>query len=96
MTYRRQEFPNRCKFASLIVSVSGSNPLVERTFSFLTNIWSDKRLSMHHNTINKSLIIYGNDDLWSREEREAIVHRAAQIYMESKGRIKNGPPATKK
>ena len=85
MAYCRQEFPNRCTLASLIVSTSGSNPLAERIFSFLTKIWSDKRQSMHHNTINKSLIIYGNDDLRNREEREAIVHQAVQIYMESKG-----------
>ena len=96
MTYRRQEFPNRFKFACLIVSISGSNPLLEGTFSFLINVCPDKRLSMHQNTINKSFIIYGNDDLRSREKREAIVHRAVQIYMESKERIKNGPPATKK
>ena len=60
------------------------------------HIWSNNRLSMHHNTIKEILIIDGNDDLRSRDEQEAVVHRAVQIYMESKGRIKNGPPATKK
>ena len=49
MTYRRQEFPNRCKFACLIVSISGSNPLVERTFGFLTNLCSEKH---HQRVIN--------------------------------------------
>jgi hypothetical protein len=70
---RRQEFPNLCKLASLIVSISGSNSSVERTFSVVTNILLDKRLSMHHNTINEALVVYGNDSLWSTEEREAII-----------------------
>ena len=96
MTYCQQEFPNRYKFASLIISISGPNPLVECTFSFLTNIWSDKHLPIHHNTISKSLIVYANDDLRSREEQKAIIRWAVQIYMESKGQIKNGPSTMKK
>jgi hypothetical protein len=28
---------------------------------------------MHHNTINEALVVYGNDSLWSTEEREAII-----------------------
>jgi hypothetical protein len=93
---RRQEFPNLGKLASLIVSISGSNSSVERTFSVVTNILADKRLSMHHNTINEALVVYGNDSLWSTEEREAIVDCAVEIYLESKRRRKAGqtaPPA---
>lgn len=89
---RRQEFPNLCKLVSLIISISGSNSSVERTFSVVTNILSDKRLSMRHNTTNEALIIYGNDSLWSTEEREAILDRAVEIYLESKRRRKVGQP----
>jgi hypothetical protein len=88
-----QEFPNLCKLASLIVSISGSNSSIERTFSVVTNILSDKRLSMHDNTINEALVVYGNDSLWSTEEREAIIDRAVEIYLESKWRRKAGQSA---
>ena len=85
---RRKEFPNLCKLASLIISISGSNSAIERTFSVVTNILSDKRLSMQHNTINEALIVYGNDSLWSTEERESIIDRVIEIYTESKRRRK--------
>ena len=91
---RRQEFPNLCKLASLIISISGSNSAVERTFSVVTNILSDKRLSMRHNTINEALIVYGNDSLWSTEERESIIDRAVEIYTESKRRRKADQPSS--
>ena len=65
-----QEFPNFCKLASLIISISGSNSSVERTFSVVTNILSDKQLSMPHDTINKALIVYGNDSLRSTKQSQ--------------------------
>ena len=86
MSHRREEFPNLCKLASLIMSISGSNSSVERTFSVVTNILSDKRLSMRHETINESLIVYGNDDLWTTEERTEIINRAVEIYLSKKKR----------
>ena len=50
----------------------------------LANILSDKHLSMRHNTINESLVVYGNDSLWSNEGREEIINRAVELYLESK------------
>ena len=46
MSYRREEFPNLC--------TSGLNSQVERTFSTVTSILSDRCLSMTHNTLNES------------------------------------------
>ena len=86
LLYRRDEFPNLCLLASLIVSISGSNSSVERTFSFVTNILSDKRLSMSHDTLENSVIVSGNDSIWSEKEREEIIDRALEIYL-SKRRI---------
>ncbi|CAB4037348.1 zinc finger 862-like [Paramuricea clavata] len=70
LSIRREEFPNLCKLASLAICISGSNSTAERTFSVLTNILSDKHLSMRHSTLDDSLIVYGNDGLWSVKEKE--------------------------
>lgn len=88
LSIRREEFPNLCKLANLAICISGSNSTVE------TNILSDKRLSMRHSTIDDSLIVYGNDGLWSAKEKEEIIDRAVQIYLKtSKRRKKVGLPA---
>ena len=80
-------FPNLCLLASWIVSISGSNnSSVECTFSFVTNILSDKHLSISHNTLENSVIVSGNNSTWSEKEREEIIDRALEIYL-SKRRI---------
>ena len=89
-----KEFQNLCKLASLIGLISGSNSSVECKFSVVTNILPDKRLSMRHETINESPNIYGNDGLWSTEERYEIINRAVEIYLKSKKqRSRSGPSA---
>ena len=49
---------------------------------------------MRHNTINEALIMYGNNSLWSTEERESIIDRAVEIYTESKRRRKADQPSS--
>ncbi len=93
LCYRRDEFPNLAKIASVIISISGSNSSVERTFSVLTNILSDKRLSLTHKAMNENMIVYGNHKLWSKEEKDEIIERAVQIYLQSKRRKKVSQPA---
>ena len=68
------------------LSMSGSNSSVERTFSFVTNILFDKRLSMSHDTLENSVIVSGKNSIWSEKEREEITDRAFEIYL-SKCRI---------
>ena len=50
-------------------------------FSTVSNIFSDKCLSMSHSTLNDNLIVYGNHSLWSTDEREEIVERALDMYL---------------
>ena len=38
---------------------------------------------MAHNTLNESLIVDGNNPLWNREEKEAIIECAVEICMTS-------------
>ena len=52
----------------------------------MTNILSDKRLSMSHDSLENSVIVSGNNSISSEKEREEIIDRALEIYL-SKHRI---------
>ena len=41
---------------------------------------------MSHNTLKNSVIVSGNNSIWSEKEREEIIDRALEIYL-SKRRI---------
>ena len=79
--YRKQEFPELCRLASLMMAISGSNSSVERSFSVLSLILSDRRLRSSHDVIDDIMVIKGNDKNWSENEREEIIERALAIYM---------------
>ena len=80
--FKRREFPNLCILAELIIAISGSNSSVERAFSLLTRMLSDQRLSINHATLNMCLSIKINDPVWSELEREQIIDRVVDIFME--------------
>ena len=94
LSHRRDELPNLAKIASIIISISGSNSTVERSFSTLTNILSDKRLALTHKPLNESMIVYCNHTLWSKEEKDEVIERAVDIYLQSKRRKKITSPTT--
>ena len=81
LNFRHAEFPNLCLLVSLCFCVSGSNSSVERAFSILTIILSDKRLRMSHKTMEECIIIAGNDTNWDKSDREKILSKAVEIYM---------------
>ena len=84
IAFKKQEFPNVCLLAEILISISGSNSSVERAFSMLTNMLSDKRLSMKHGRMESILITGANDKNWSTKEREEIIERAVEIYLEKR------------
>ena len=86
LNFKRLEYPNLCLLAELIICMSGSNSTVERSFNMLRNMLSDKRLSMHHNTMRMLLQIKLNDKIWSTKEREDILLTSLSIY-EKKRRL---------
>ena len=49
--YRAAEYPNVCKLATLVITMSCSNATVERSFSDLTNMLTDRRLSLNHGSM---------------------------------------------
>ena len=84
INFHETQFPNLIKLISLILSISGSNSQVERTFSTVTNILSDKRLSMNHNTLEDCLVILGNDSLWTKHEKGEIIQASRELYMKKR------------
>ena len=39
---------------------------------------------MKYNTLNESAIVYGNNYLWNQEEKEQIIERALELYLEKR------------
>ena len=72
INFHETQFPNLVKLISLVLSILGSNSKAEKTFSTVTNILSDKRLSMNHKTLEDCLVIFGNNSLWKKHEKEII------------------------
>ena len=96
LAFKRQEFPNICALTEILISLSGSNSTVERGFSVLTNILSDRRLSMKHRRMESVLMISVNDKNWSQRERDDILERAVDIYLEKRRKTKMSEPPSKR
>eukprot|EP00112_Aurelia_sp_Birch-Aquarium-sp1_P000486 Seg10468.1 transcript_id=Seg10468.1/GoldUCD/mRNA.D3Y31 product="Zinc finger protein 862" protein_id=Seg10468.1/GoldUCD/D3Y31 len=84
LSCRRNEFPNLSLLVELALCISASNSTVERALSILTLILSDHRLSMSHNMMKRCIMISANDPNWSKSEREQLVERAVDLYMEKR------------
>ena len=92
---KRTEFPNMCALAEIFITISGSNSTVERAFSTLTSIFSNRRLAMKHRRMESVMIISGNDENWSAVEREDIIKRAVEIYLAKRRKTKIASPPRK-
>lgn len=88
LRYRKSQFPSLCLLAQIIITLSGSNSTVERAFSVLTALLTDRRLKTSHDTIEMIIRIYCNDKVWSEKEREEIIERATDIHLESRRKKK--------
>lgn len=88
LLYRKSEFPNLSLLAQIIITISGSNSSVERSFSLLTSVLTDRRLKMTHKTLQMLIRIKCNDSVWSEEERNALIERATDIHMEARRKKK--------
>ena len=94
----RKDFPNIVILIELIISFSGSNSTVERAFSLLTNMLSDRRLSTAHATMNMLMKVKLSDSLWNDVEREEVLTRALEIFLSKRRRVQvdNDDVAVKK
>lgn len=92
--FKKQLYPNLCLLAELVIAISGSNSTVEWAFSLLTKMLSDQRLSTKHTTLNMRLAIMINDNLWSEGEREMIIDRALDIFLEKRRSVALDEPTS--
>ena len=95
LTKRSEEYPNLSLLGKLLFAISGSNSTVERAFSTLTQIITDRRVHLKHDVIENIMLIKGNDCNWSSKERDDLISRAREFYC-SKQRQRNREPAAKK
>ena len=86
--YKREEYPNILKLVELVLCLSSSNCAVERVFSILTLLLSDRRLTMNHDTMEDSILIAGNSRFWTDMEREEILTKATEKYLMKRRRTK--------
>ena len=86
--HRVKEFPNLCKLVSVIMSISSSNATVERGFSDLTNLLTDRRLSLNNSSMEIMLLIEINDYSWNQLEKEEIMTEASSKYLEKRRKVK--------
>ena len=70
--FRAQPLPNVA--AAEVTKIRGT----------LTNVLSDKRLSLFHKALNENMIVYGNHNFWSMKENQEIIKHAVDIYLQSK------------
>ena len=83
--YRRNEFKNVCLMTKIVFSLSASNSMVERAFSLLILLLSDKRLSLKHETIESLIKINLSDKIWTKNEKNEILERAVDVYLSKRG-----------
>ncbi|XP_065665100.1 zinc finger protein 862-like [Hydra vulgaris] len=82
--YYKIKFPNLSLLVELLMCIAGSNSAVERVFSILTVILTDRRLKMNHSTMEDSIIIAGNDTNFTQQERDDILSRAVDIFLDKR------------
>ena len=93
--YKLKEYPNVSKMAELVMVLSASNSTVERAFSILTAMLSDKRLLLKHTSLQDLMIIKINDKIWSVAEREEILESALNTYMSKRRTTQLSSPVSK-
>ena len=89
-TYRKKELPNILKIVQLVLCCSSSNKAVKSSFSILTAMLSDRRLSMSHETMEDNMIISSNAKVLTEQEKEVILQNAMNKYLTNKRHKTNG------
>ncbi|KAK6186787.1 hypothetical protein SNE40_006061 [Patella caerulea] len=68
--HRKEQFPNICKLAEIILCIGPSNGVVEAGFSHLNSMLLDRRLCLNHGSMADLLLIKINDLVWTEKEKE--------------------------
>ena len=81
LQFKKQQFPNLCLLAEIVISINGSNSFVKHMFSTLIEILLEQRTKMHHSIIEMLLVITTNDKCWDKKECEELLNRALEIHL---------------
>ena len=73
LTNEKEEYPQLSLLTQLFLSISGSNSAVERAFPTLTQMITDRHISLNHKSIEDIVIIIFNDANWTEKEKEDII-----------------------
>ena len=88
LEYRRKDFPNICLLLDIVMCIGVSNSSVERGFSILTSMLSDKRISLKHDAMEDLMIIKANHNFWSSMMQvDEIIDDALESFMGDKRRM---------
>ena len=86
LSYRKDEYSNVCALAEICLVIGASNSTVERGFSKLTTLLTDKRLSMGRNSMENCLIIAANMNSFCLEKKKEILKSATNSYLQKRRR----------
>ena len=64
------EFKNLCSLAEICLCIGASNSTVERRFSLLSNILTDKHLRISHKAMENCLLVAANSVNFTSAERD--------------------------
>ena len=88
LEYRREEFPNVCLLVEIIFCIGPSNTIVEKCFSQLTAMLSDRRCNLGPTTMEDLLLIQTNHLSWTPDERDELIDCALVKYMSKRRKLK--------
>ena len=81
--------------AKIVFSLSASNSMVERAFSLLILLLSDKPILLKHETIESLMKINLSDKIWTEKEKNEILERAVDVYLSKQRGKKIAEPPKK-
>jgi hypothetical protein len=86
-TFRKKDFPNICSLATLVFSVGLSNATVEKCFSQLTSMLSDRRTNLGPLTMENLLLIKANHLSWIASERDDLMDVALAEFEKKRRKV---------
>ena len=86
-TYHASEFKKVCSLAEICLCIGASYSTVERGFSLLSNILTDKCLRISHKAMENCLLVAANSVNFTSAERDQIINDAVNKYLRKKCKL---------
>ena len=82
LTYRASEFKNVCSFVEICLCIGASNSTVDRQFSLLSKILTEKRLRISQKAMENCLLVATNSVNFTSAGRDQIINDAVNKYLQ--------------